>query len=230
MEYYKQYPNGFRVRGESFEHSRSLAVGLWVKTGSLFEDPSENGISHFIEHMVFKGTSKRSALEIAEAIDAVGGVLNAFTARELTCFYARVTSEHLALALDVLFDLVDNCTLDPEELEKEKRVVLEEVAMVEDTPEELVMDMLHEAYFHEHPLAQTILGPKACIESFTSEQLRAYMHRFYGAGNRVLSISGHFDPEELERSGKRQIPGSTAFVPGAAGLILAGEVIKDLIK
>jgi len=196
--FYKIYPNGFRVRGEVIEHCRSVAVGLWVKTGSLYESITENGISHFIEHMVFKGTAKRSALEIAEAMDAVGGGLNAFTGRDLTCFYARVTDEHLDLALDVLFDLVDGCTLDPADMEKEKRVVMEEIAMVEDTPEELVMDMLHEAYFRDHSLSRTILGPRETVASFTQSDLRQYMTRFYGPQNRVLSIAGHFDPDKLE--------------------------------
>ncbi len=195
---YKTYPNGFRVRGEVLDYCRSVAVGLWVKTGSLYETVRENGISHFIEHMVFKGTEKRSALEIAEAMDGVGGGLNAFTARDLTCFYARVTDEHLDLALDVLFDLVDHCTLDPAEMEKEKRVVMEEIAMVEDTPDELVMDMLHEAFYREHPLSRTILGPEERVASFTPEDLRSYMGRFYGPQNRVLSIAGHFDPDRLE--------------------------------
>ena len=127
-------PNGLRIIGERIPHFRSVSVGLWLGSGSQFETVPEAGVSHFLEHMVFKGTEKRTARQIAEEMDAVGGQLNAFTAKECTCFYAKVVDEHLPLAMDVIADLVTAPVFDPVELEKEKGVVIEEIAMAEDTP------------------------------------------------------------------------------------------------
>ena len=142
MHFQKRLASGLTVVGERMPHLRSVSVGLWVNAGSLHERPEENGISHFIEHMVFKGTARRSARDIADEMDGVGGNLNAFTAKDCTCFYATVVDEHLPLALDILFDMVFHPSLPEDEMEKEKMVVGEEIAMVEDTPEELSGDLL----------------------------------------------------------------------------------------
>ena len=140
-------PNGLRVVGEKLGHIHSCTVGVWVKVGSVNELPEENGLSHFIEHMVFKGTKNRTARQIAEEMDMVGGQLNAFTSKECTCFYAKVIDEDLRLAVDILSDLALRPIFDEKELNKERGVVLEEIAMVDDTPEDMVHELLAEAQF-----------------------------------------------------------------------------------
>ncbi len=185
--------NGLRIIGERIPHFRSVAVGIWVGSGSQFETPAEAGVSHFIEHMVFKGTKKRSARAIAEEMDAVGGMLNAFTAKECTCFYAKVVDEHLPLAMDVLADLVTAPTFDAGEMEKEKGVVLEEIAMAEDTPEDLAHELLMLANFGDQPVARPILGNAERIASYAREDLVAYWRRMYRPQNAVLALAGHYD-------------------------------------
>ena len=141
-------PNGLRIVGERIPHFRSVSVGLWVGAGSQYETIPEAGVSHYIEHMVFKGTTSRSARDIAEQMDEVGGQLNAFTSKECTCFYAKVVDEHVRLALDIISDLAARPVFDPVEMEKEKGVVLEEIDMAEDTPEDLVHEMLMLSLIH----------------------------------------------------------------------------------
>ena len=171
--------NGLRIIGERISHFRSVSVGLWLGAGSQYEVPPEAGVSHFLEHMVFKGTQKRSARRIAEEMDAVGGQLNAFTAKECTCFYAKVVDEHLPLAMDVLADLVTAPTFDAGELEKEKGVVIEEIAMSEDTPEDLVHELLMLANFGDQPVARPILGNERRISTYVRDDLVAYWKRMY---------------------------------------------------
>ena len=190
-------PNGLRVIGERIPHFRSVSVGLWVGTGSQHETPAEAGLSHFLEHMVFKGTEKRNARQIAEAMDAVGGQLNAFTAKECTCFYAKVIDEHTELALDVLSDIVLHSAFDPNELEKEKGVVLEEISMVEDEPEDLVGELIMRAQFGDQPLAWPILGPADNVRAFTRDRLVAYRDRMYRPECAVLAVAGNYDWEKL---------------------------------
>ena len=185
--------NGLRVIGERIAHFRSVSVGLWIGSGSQFEIPAEAGASHFIEHMVFKGTKKRSARAIAEEMDAVGGQLNAFTAKECTCFYAKVVDEHLPLAMDVLADLVVSPTFDAGELEKEKGVVIEEIAMSEDTPEDLAHEMLMLAHFGDQPVARPILGNAGRIASYSRDELADYWRRHYRPQNAVLALAGNYD-------------------------------------
>ena len=155
-------PNGLRVVGEKLTHVRSCTVGVWVKVGSMNETPEENGMSHFIEHMVFKGTANRSARDIAEEMDMVGGQLNAFTSKECTCYYAKVTDDELKTAVDILSDLALRPTFDEKELNKERGVVLEEISMVEDTPDDLVHELLADAQF-SGSLRFPILGPASLI-------------------------------------------------------------------
>ena len=186
-------PNGLRVVGEHIPHFRSVSVGLWIGTGSQFEIPSEAGVSHFLEHMVFKGTEKRSARKIAEEMDAVGGQLNAFTAKECTCFYAKVVDEHLPLAMDVISDLVTAPTFDAGELEKEKGVVIEEIAMSEDTPEDLVHELLMLANFGDQPVARPILGNEERISTYARDDLVSYWKRMYRPQNAVLALAGNYD-------------------------------------
>ena len=190
-------PNGLRVVGERIPHFRSVSVGLWIGTGSQNETPSEAGVSHFIEHMVFKGTQRRSARQIAEEMDAVGGQLNAFTSKECTCFYAKTVDEHLPLATDIVCDLAVNPSFDARELEKEKGVVLEEISMAEDTPEDVVHDLLMLARFGDQNVARPILGNSERIESYRREDLAAYWQAFYRPQNAVFSIAGNYDWDRL---------------------------------
>ena len=161
-------PNGLRVVGEKLGHIHSCTVGVWVKVGSVNELPEENGLSHFIEHMVFKGTKNRTARQIAEEMDMVGGQLNAFTSKECTCFYAKVIDEDLKLAVDILSDLALRPTFDEKELNKERGVVLEEIAMVDDTPEDMVHELLAEAQF-DGSLSMPILGPRQRIAAYSRD-------------------------------------------------------------
>ena len=184
--------NGLRLIGERLDHVRSVSVGLWLGAGSQHEIPPEAGVSHFLEHMAFKGTQKRSARQIAEEMDAVGGQLNAFTSKECTCFYAKVTDDELPLAVDILSDLALRPVFDAGELEKERGVVLEEIAMVEDTPEDLVHDLLSEAQY-TGSLSRPILGTADLIRGYGRDALQGYWARHYTPENMVVAIAGNYD-------------------------------------
>lgn len=186
-------PNGLRVVGERIPHFRSVSVGLWVGTGSQHEFPSEAGLSHFLEHMVFKGTEGRSARQIAEEMDAVGGQLNAFTSKECTCFYAKTVDEHIELATDVVCDLATHPTFDATELEKEKGVVLEEISMAEDTPEDLVHEILMLAHYGDQPVSRPILGTAERVSGYRREDLANYWRAMYRPQNAVFAIAGNYD-------------------------------------
>ena len=190
-------PNGLRVVGERLPYLRSVSVGAWMHVGSMFETPGESGLSHFLEHMVFKGTEKRTARQIAEEMDAVGGQLNAFTGRDCTCFYAKVIDENLELAVDILSDLVIHATMDPVELEKERGVILEEISMDEDSPEDLVHDLLQVAQFGEQSPGQPILGPAAQVEAYTREDLLAFRKKHYAPKETVVALAGNYDPDKV---------------------------------
>ncbi len=190
------FPNGLRVVGERLDHVRSCTVGVWVKVGSMNELPEENGLSHFIEHMVFKGTKTRTARDIAEEMDEVGGQLNAFTSKDCTCYYAKVIDEDLRLAVDILSDLALRPRFDDGELQKERGVILEEIAMVEDTPEDLVGEVLSEAQF-EGSLMRPILGTEELIRAYTRDDLMAYWRRHYRPQNTVVAIAGNYDWDAL---------------------------------
>ena len=189
--------NGLRLIGERLDHVRSVSVGLWLGAGSQYEIPPEAGVSHFLEHMAFKGTQKRTARQIAEEMDAVGGQLNAFTSKECTCFYAKVVDEDLPLAIDVLADLVTAPKFDPVELEKEKGVVLEEIAMAEDAPEDVVHELIMLAHFGDQPVARPILGSEERVSAFTRDDLYAYWHHMYAPRDAVLAIAGRYDWEQV---------------------------------
>lgn len=185
-------PSGLRVVGERLTHVRSCTVGVWVKVGSMNERPEENGLSHFIEHMVFKGTENRSARDIAEEMDMVGGQLNAFTSKECTCYYAKVTDDETRLAVDILADLALRPRFDEKELNKERGVVLEEIAMVEDTPEDLVHELLSDVQY-SGSLRYPILGTNDLIKAYTRKDLVRYWERHYVPQNMVVAIAGNYD-------------------------------------
>ena len=185
-------PSGLRVIGEKLTSVQSCTVGCWVKVGSMNEAPEENGVSHFIEHMVFKGTQNRSAKQIAEEMDMVGGQLNAFTSKECTCYYAKVIDSDLELAVDILSDLALRPTFDNGELQKERGVVLEEISMVEDTPEDLVHELLCDVQY-SGSLRCPILGTSELIKGYSRDDLLRYWRRHYVPQNMVLAIAGNYD-------------------------------------
>ena len=190
-------PNGLRVVGERLPYLRSVSIGAWMHVGSMMEEKAESGLSHFLEHMVFKGTEKRTARQIAEEMDAVGGQLNAFTGRDCTCFYAKVIDENLELAVDILADLVINATMDETELEKERGVILEEIAMDEDSPEDLVHDLLQVAQFGEQSPGQPILGPAEKIAAYTRDDLLNFRRKHYAPKETVVALAGSYDPDKV---------------------------------
>ena len=193
----KTMDTGVRVVTERMENVRSAAVGVWVDTGSVRERGMEQGASHFIEHMVFKGTERRTAEQIAIEMDAVGGNLNAFTAKECTCFYAKVLDEHLPMAVDLLSDITLHSVFDPAELNKERGVIMEEILMMEDSPEDLVAEEVNGAFFGDDPLASPILGTKETVSAFTRESLLAYKDKHYLPKNLVVACAGSFDEDAL---------------------------------
>ena len=192
-----QLNNGIRVIMEPMDNLRSVSIGVWVNAGSVYESGADAGISHFIEHMVFKGTARRSAADIAAEMDAVGGNLNAFTAKECTCFYAKVLDENLPLAVDMLSDITLHPALDEQEMEKEKRVVIEEILMSEDSPEDKAFETAGSAYYRGTVLSSAILGTAETVSAFTRDQILAYMGRRYVTGNMVVACAGSFSPETL---------------------------------
>lgn len=196
---YQKYKlsNGVRVVLEKIPHVKSVSLGFWIKTGSIHENVSNNGITHFIEHMLFKGTKKRSAKEIAESIDDIGGQLNAFTSKECTCYYAKVLDSHVDIAVDVLTDMLFNSTFSDVEIEKEKSVVLEEINMYEDSPEDTAHDLLSKTVFEGHSIGLPVLGNRENVLSFKRTDLLNYIKNNYTTENMVISVAGNFDEKEF---------------------------------
>lgn len=192
-------PGGVRVITESIPSVRSVSVGVWVFTGSRDEADAESGISHFIEHMVFKGTARRRMHHIAQRMEAVGGYLNAFTTKEYTCYYARGLDEHLARALDTVCDLILEPSFPERELVKEKDVVLEEMKMYEDTPEDLIFDRFEAAVFDGHEMGRPIIGRPETVQAFTRAQLLDYMDRHYTPDSTVVAVAGNVDHGRVVR-------------------------------
>jgi predicted Zn-dependent peptidase len=186
-------PNGLTLITEEMPHVRSVTIGVWLRRGSRHERPEKSGISHFIEHMVFKGTSNRSAERIASEVDQIGGHMDAFTAKEYAAFHLKVLDEHLPLAVEILGDILLHPLFDPTEMTKEKKVIFEEINMVEDTPDDLVMELFTEAMWPDHPLGRPILGTKKSVSSFDREHLAEFFRGSYRPGNLVVSAAGHLD-------------------------------------
>lgn len=190
--------NGLRIVLEHIPYVSSVSVGVFVQTGSRNENKHNNGISHFIEHMLFKGTNKRAGKEIAETIENVGGQINAFTSKEMTCFYTKSLNTHLDLSLDVLSDILLNSKLADEDIEKEKNVIYEEINMSEDSPEDVLMDLHSIAIWGEDSLSLPILGTKESLKGFNREILKEYMGKYYIPDNSVISICGNFNVTTIE--------------------------------
>ncbi len=198
MNYFKTYSNGLRLVSCKLAGMRSVSIGVWVGTGSAFETAKNNGISHFIEHMLFKGTKTRSAYEIADSIDRIGAQINAFTAKECTCYYTKSVDEHSEKCFEVLSDLFFNSVFDETEMGREKGVICEEIKMVEDAPEDVCHELAAEALFHKHALGRRILGPAKNVKAFTEADIRGYMGQYYGAKNVVIAIAGNIEDADAE--------------------------------
>jgi len=190
------FPNGVRVALETMPFVRSVTFGIWVENGSRNETAETNGISHFIEHMLFKGTSRRTAKQIADEMDAIGGQLNAYTTKECTCFHARVLDTHLEKAVDVLSDMFFHSAFNPMEIERERGVILEEIAMYEDTPEDIAHDGLQTAIWRDSALGLPIQGTAESIAAFTQATFLDFMAAYYRPERTVLAIAGNFDRDK----------------------------------
>jgi predicted Zn-dependent peptidase len=190
-------PNGLVVITEPMEHVHSVSVGIWLRSGSRREPAELNGISHFIEHMVFKGTSRRSAEDIAREVDSVGGMLDAFTSKEMVCFNTRVLDEHLPKAFDVLSDMVLDPKFAEDEIEREKSVILEEIRMTQDNPEDLVHELFTQNFWAPHALGKPILGTPETVSSFSRESLCAWFDEWYAPNNLVITAAGHLSHAQL---------------------------------
>jgi predicted Zn-dependent peptidase len=193
----KKLSNGITVVLEQMSYLRSTAFGVWVKVGSANEDSSNNGISHMIEHMLFKGTKSRSARQIADDMARIGGNINAFTSKECTSYYATTLDSHLPIAIDIISDMILNSTISETELEKEKGVIIEEIDMYDDSPEDLVHEMLQKSIWKEHPLGYLISGDKKTVRSITRNQIIEFMEKYYVASNIIISIAGNYVEEEV---------------------------------
>ena len=216
--------NGLRLLTESMPHVRSVSVGVWLTRGSRHEPEERSGIAHFVEHMLFKGTATRTAEDIAQAIDSIGGQLDAFTAKEYASYYIKVLDEHLPLALDILSDIVLHPALDAGDIEREKKVILEEIKMVEDTPDDLVHELFTQSFWEGHALGRPILGTRETVESLTREALRDYFSGVYVPEHFVVSAVGNLEHgrvrELVERSfggmrrlGSPAVDGAPAVAP-----------------
>src|SRR5882762_8510733 len=183
--------NGLRLLTERMTQVRSISIGVWLTRGSRHETAERSGIAHFVEHMLFKGTNTRSAEDIAQQIDSIGGQLDAFTAKEYASYYIKVLDEHLPLAIDILSDIVRNPAFTPDDIEREKKVVLEEIKMVEDTPDDLVHELFTQGFWENHPLGRPILGTKETVESFNTTLLQDYFRNAYTPRNLIISAVGN---------------------------------------
>jgi predicted Zn-dependent peptidase len=190
-------PNGLRILTEQMTQVRSISIGVWLTRGSRHESAERSGIAHFVEHMLFKGTGSRSAEDIAQQIDSIGGQLDAFTAKEYASYYIKVLDEHLPLAIDILSDIVRNPAFTPDDIEREKKVVLEEIKMVEDTPDDLVHELFTQGFWENHPLGRPILGTKETVESFDADLLRRYFRGVYTADNLIVAAVGNLEHDRV---------------------------------
>jgi predicted Zn-dependent peptidase len=192
-------PNGFRIVTESMPGLLSASAGIWVMAGGRHERAEQNGIAHFLEHMAFKGTDRRSALRIAEEIEDVGGYINAYTSREMTAYYARVLSPDVALALDVISDIVLNPVFNADDIETERHVILQEIGQALDTPDDIIFDWLQEVSYPDQPFGRTILGPSERVSAFGRDDLRTFVGEHYGPDQMILSASGGVDHDAIVR-------------------------------
>nr|WP_273544920.1 pitrilysin family protein [Heliomarina baculiformis] len=221
--------NGFRIVSEFMPGLQSAAIGIWVNAGGRHERIEQNGIAHFLEHMAFKGTKKRSSLQIAEAIEDVGGYINAYTSREVTAYYARVLKNDVPLALDVISDILLNPVFDPNEIEVERGVILQEIGQAADTPDDVIFDWLQEESYRDQPLGRTILGPSERVSSFSRDDLSRFVGEHYGPGQMILSAAGAVDHDALVKAAEELFghlaPSPT--LPVSQAKFTGGEVRRE---
>ena len=213
-------PNGFRIVTEHMPGLKSASAGVWVMAGGRHERANQNGIAHFLEHMAFKGTKRRSSLQIAEEIEDVGGYINAYTSREMTAYYARVLEKDVALALDVIGDIVLNPAFDKKEIEVERHVILQEIGQALDTPDDIIFDWLQEVSYPNQAFGRTILGPTERVSAFTRADLKAFVAQHYGPGQMILAAAGGVNHDEIvaqatEIFGGMKAKPATSFQPAA---------------
>jgi len=213
--------SGIRVITEQIPHAHSVSIGIWVANGSRHEQPLLNGVAHFVEHLMFKGTSRRSALDIAREIDSVGGVLNAFTSREYVCYYAKVLDKFLPRAVDLLTDIFLNSRFDQDEIEKERKVILQEIGMLEDNPDDYIHDLFHQNFWSGHPLGMSILGSEESVSGLTRAAILDYKNDMYRAEDIIVAAAGNVEHKQLlslldglfasiaEGNGRRESPQPT---------------------
>jgi predicted Zn-dependent peptidase len=192
--------NGIRIVTKQMPQTRSVAMGVWVNVGARDEKDEEGGLSHFLEHMIFKGTKRRTALEIAKEFDAIGGLCNAFTSKENTCYYAKVMDTHLDIMVDLLSDIFLNSVFDPAEVERERQVILQEIKMLEDSPDEQIHVLLAQAIWGNHPLGRSILGTRDTVTRFDSNAVKQCFSRAYQSGRIVISAAGNVEHESFVNS------------------------------
>ncbi|MDE4273909.1 pitrilysin family protein [Phaeobacter gallaeciensis] len=222
--------NGFRIVSENMPGLESASIGIWVTAGGRHERPEQNGIAHFLEHMAFKGTKTRSALQIAEAIEDVGGYINAYTSREVTAYYARVLKDDVPLAMDVIGDILLNPVFDPREIEVERGVILQEIGQALDTPDDVIFDWLQEESYRDQALGRTILGPAERIRSFSRNDLQGFVDQHYGPGQMILAAAGAVDHDALVRLAEAQfghMAPRPVPEPDAARFTGGGEARRD---
>jgi predicted Zn-dependent peptidase len=207
-------PNGLILLSEEMDHIRSISIGIWMKSGSRDESPEVNGISHFAEHMVFKGTTSRSAQAIAREVDSIGGNMDAFTGKEVICFNVKVLDEHLPVAVDILSDLVLNPIFDPKDILREKGVILEEIKMDEDNPDYLIHEIFTQNFWKDHPLGKPILGTKETVRSFQQEKLFDFYRQRFVPNNIIISAAGHLNHQRFVDLIKERFSGLTSVANG----------------
>jgi predicted Zn-dependent peptidase len=186
-------PNGIRIVSKKMPHVRSISMGVWVSVGARDESGDQSGLSHFIEHMIFKGTARRNAFQIAKEFDAIGGQTNAFTSMEHTCYHAKVLDAHLDTMVDILSDIFLNSVFDPHEVERERPVIFQEIGMLEDTPEDYVHQLASANFWDDHPLGRSILGTRENILTFDTDIIKAFFHRFYHPERIIISAAGNLE-------------------------------------
>src|SRR6266852_1136911 len=207
-------PNGLIVLSEEMSHIRSISIGIWMKTGSRDEDAEINGISHFTEHMVFKGTKNRTARDIARQVDSIGGNMDAFTGKEIICFNIKVLDEHVPIAIDILSDLVLNPVFDPKDITREKGVILEEIKMDEHNPDYLIHEIFTQNFWKDHALGKPILGTKETVRSFEHERLFNFYRQRFVPNNMIISAAGNLNHSRIVELIKERFAGLSSVPNG----------------
>jgi len=220
--------NGIRIVSHEMPEHRSVSLGIWVESGSRHESDAQNGLSHFIEHLLFKGTERRSAAQIAEEMDAVGGVINAFTSKEHTCYYAKVLDENLPLAIDLLTDIFLHSMFDAEEIERERSVILQEISQSEDTPDDYVHDLFSLDFFKDHPIARPICGREKTVTSFQREDILSFFKSRYRPRRVIVSAAGNFRHDALVHEIGARLGSVKDAFDGQRTASLEGESVPEM--